>query len=77
MENNLCCGQTMNGWSIPTRRDRVLGRADCPATEFTSVARRTLHDMIRESLRIHGVTTFPYIFLAKPNELQEDDDEGE
>ena len=35
-----------------------------------------LKSVIRESLRIHGVTTFPYIFLAKPSELQDDNDEG-
>ena len=31
---------------------------------------------IRESLREHGVTVFPYIFLAKPSELEESNDEG-
>lgn len=30
---------------------------------------------IRESLRKHGVTVFPYIFLAKPSELAETDEE--
>ena len=30
---------------------------------------------IRESLKAHGVDVFPYIFLAKPSELDEPDDE--
>jgi hypothetical protein len=30
---------------------------------------------IRESLRKHGITVFPYIFLAKPSELAETDEE--
>ena len=30
---------------------------------------------IRNSLRKHGVTLFPYIFFAKPSELAETDDE--
>lgn len=30
---------------------------------------------IRESLREQGITLFPYIFLAKPSELEESDDE--
>ena len=34
-----------------------------------------LKSVIRESLRSHGITVFPYIFLAKPSELQESDDE--
>jgi hypothetical protein len=34
-----------------------------------------LKAVIRQSLRDHGVDVFPYIFLAKPSELEEDDDE--
>ncbi len=30
-----------------------------------------LKSAIRDSLRRHGVTVFPYIFLAKPSELAE------
>lgn len=30
---------------------------------------------IRDSLRKHGVTIFPYIFLAKPSELGESNEE--
>jgi hypothetical protein len=30
---------------------------------------------IRESLREHGITGFPYIFLAKDSELKEPDEE--
>lgn len=33
-----------------------------------------LKSAIRDSLRRHGVTVFPYIFLAKPSELAEADD---
>jgi hypothetical protein len=36
-----------------------------------------LKSTIRESLRAHGVTKFPYIFLAKPSELAEASDEDE
>ena len=34
-----------------------------------------LKSVIRESLRNHGINVFPYIFLAKPSELLESDDE--
>jgi hypothetical protein len=34
-----------------------------------------LKSAIRDSLRQHGVTVFPYISLAKPSELAETDDE--
>lgn len=33
-----------------------------------------LKSAIRASLRRHGITVFPYIFLAKPSELAEADD---
>ena len=33
-----------------------------------------LDDAIRESLRNHGVTLFPYIFFAKQSELDEQND---
>lgn len=33
-----------------------------------------LKSAIRDSLRQHGVTVFPYIFLAKPSELAETDE---
>ncbi len=48
------------------------------ATDISSVsgdAVGELKSVIRESLRNHGITVFPYIFLAKPSELQESDDE--
>lgn len=35
-----------------------------------------LKSAIRESLRKHGINVFPYIFLAKPSELQDTDDEA-
>ncbi len=31
---------------------------------------------IRRSLQQHGIDLFPYIFLAKPSELEEVDEEG-
>jgi hypothetical protein len=34
-----------------------------------------LKSAIRESLREHGVTLFPYIFLVKPSELADANDE--
>ncbi len=34
-----------------------------------------LKSVIRESLRNHGITIFPYIFLAKPSELEDTSDE--
>ena len=34
-----------------------------------------LKSVIRDSLRKHGVTVFPYIFLAKPSELNDSGDE--
>jgi hypothetical protein len=34
-----------------------------------------LKSVIRESLRNHGITVFPYIFLAKPSELLDVEDE--
>ena len=34
-----------------------------------------LKSAIRESLREHGIHVFPYIFLAKPSELLESEDE--
>jgi hypothetical protein len=33
-----------------------------------------LKSAIRDNLRRHGITAFPYIFLAKPSELAEADD---
>src|SRR4051812_35504181 len=30
---------------------------------------------VRESLRRHGITLFPYFFFAKPSELAEDDED--
>ncbi len=34
-----------------------------------------LKSTIRESLRKHGITLFPYIFLAKQSELDDNDEE--
>jgi hypothetical protein len=34
-----------------------------------------LKSAIRENLRRHGVTVFPYIFLAKPSELSQANDQ--
>lgn len=36
-----------------------------------------LKSVIRQSLRNHGISIFPYIFLAKPSELQDAEDDEE
>lgn len=48
------------------------------STDLSQVSGNDIGDLksaIRESLKQHGVTTFPYIFLAKPSELEQSDDE--
>ncbi|MBW3542879.1 MAG: hypothetical protein KY476_21665 [Planctomycetes bacterium] len=55
---------------------RILAVID----ESTDLEQVTGHDVgelkyaIRQSLRRHGINLFPYIFLAKPSELEEEDD---
>jgi hypothetical protein len=56
---------------------RVLVVID-EATDIGKNLGREVGDLkraIRLSLRAHGITLFPYIFLAKPSELAEVDDE--
>lgn len=36
-----------------------------------------MKDAIYESLRRHGIELFPYIFIAKPSELVETDEDGD
>ena len=48
------------------------------ATDISHVSGEDVGELkfvIRESLRNHGITVFPYIFLAKPSELQQSDEE--
>lgn len=56
---------------------RVLVVLD-EATDISKVSGEDVGELkfaIMESLQQHGVTLFPYIFLAKPSELAETDDE--
>ncbi len=55
---------------------RVLVTLDETADveNFSGDGIRKLKSAIHDSLRRHGVTVFPYIFLAKPSELAEADD---
>lgn len=36
-----------------------------------------LNFVIRQSLRQHGIPLFPYIYIVKPSELQDDEDDEE
>lgn len=56
---------------------RVLVVLD-ESVEIEKVSGEAVSDLkfaIRENLRKHGITMFPYIFLAKPSELA-DNEEG-
>lgn len=56
---------------------RILAVID-EATNLDEVKGRDVGDLkfaIHESLLQHGVTLFPYIFLAKPSELEEDEED--
>jgi len=56
---------------------RVLVTLD-ESVEVDKVSGQEVGDLkraIRESLRKHGVALFPYIFLAKPSELADADEE--
>ena len=46
------------------------------ATDLNHIDGRGVGDMkeeIRRSLEAHGITLFPYIFIAKPSELADDE----
>lgn len=51
--------------------------------ESTDLDQLSGHDIgemkfvIRQSLRQHGIQLYPYIFIAKPSEMEEDDDEDD
>lgn len=48
------------------------------ATDISKVSGEAVGELkaaIRESLQEHGSNVFPYIFLAKPSELDDSDDE--
>jgi hypothetical protein len=56
---------------------RVLAVID-ESTDVEHVSGEAVGDLkraIRQNLRKHGITLFPYVFLAKPSELAETDDE--
>lgn len=48
------------------------------STDISKISGEDVGEMkstIRASLRNHGITVFPYIFVAKPSEIQDTDDE--
>lgn len=60
----------------PALRVLVTLKEDADVENLKGEAVSELKSTIRKSLRSHGVSLFPYIFLAKPSELAEADDEG-
>lgn len=59
----------------PSLRITVVLDEDTDISRVSGKDVGELKAVIRESLRNHGITVFPYIFLAKPSELAESDDE--
>ena len=60
----------------PALRVLVVLEEDADVENLQGGAVRALKSAIHDSLRNHGVPGFPYIFLAKPSELADSDDEG-
>ena len=60
----------------PALRVLVVLEEDADVENLQGDAVRALKSAIHDSLRNHGVSGFPYIFLAKPSELADADDEG-
>lgn len=60
----------------PALRVLVVLEEDADVENLKGDAVRALKSAIHDSLRNHGVSGFPYIFLAKPSELADADDEG-
>ena len=58
----------------PALRIQVLIEESVEVNEMTGRDVIELKHAIRESLREHGIRLFPYIFLAKPSELTEEDE---
>jgi hypothetical protein len=59
----------------PSLRVLVVLDESLDVEKVSGAAVGKLKSAIRDSLRKHGVTVFPYIFLAKPSELAETDEE--
>jgi hypothetical protein len=59
----------------PALRVRVILDESTDIEKLSGEAIGDLKAAIRESLRKHGVTKFPYIFLAKQSELAGTDEE--
>jgi hypothetical protein len=59
----------------PSLRVVVILDESVDVEKLTGEAIGDLKFAIRESLRKNGITVFPYIFLAKPSELADTDEE--
>lgn len=59
----------------PSLRVLVVLDESVDAEKVSGEAAGELKGAIHESLRKHGITLFPYIFLAKPSELADTDEE--
>jgi hypothetical protein len=59
----------------PSLRVLVVLEEDTDVDNLGGEAVRTLKSAIQQSLQQHGFSDFPYIFLAKPSELDNSDDE--
>jgi len=60
----------------PALRILVVLEEDADVENLKGDSVRALKSAIHDSLRNHGVSAFPYIFLAKPSELADVDGEG-
>ena len=59
----------------PSLRVLVVLDESVDVEKVTGEAAGELKSAIRKSLRKHGITLFPYIFLAKESELADTDEE--
>lgn len=59
----------------PSLRVLVVLDESVDVEKVSGAAVGDFKSLIRESLRKHGITVFPYIFFAKPSELEETDEE--
>lgn len=59
----------------PSLRVWVILDESADVEKVTGEAIGNLKSAIRESLRNHGITVFPYIFLVKPSERADTDKE--
>ena len=60
---------------LPSLRVLVVLDESVDVEKVTGEAAGELKSAIRKSLRKHGITLFPYIFLAKESELADTDEE--